>query len=96
MRITNATNPTPAASIDNPTAQAPRTEGVASGVPASSLPAQTSSLVPSFDLLTLHAALRQLPAIRSDAVAETVRRLASGQLRTPDALAQTAGAILEA
>lgn len=94
MRITNATNPTPAASVENTTAQAPRTDSTASGVAASSLPTQTSSLAPSFELLNLQAALRQLPTIREDRVAGTVSRLASGQLRTPAALEQTADAIL--
>ena len=95
MRITNATNTPPAAALENTTTQSPRTDGAASAVPAPPHSTQNLGLVPSVELLTLHAALRQLPSTREDLVAETVRRLAAGELRTPGTLEQTADAILQ-
>jgi hypothetical protein len=94
MRITNTTNPTPP-SIENTPAPTPRPEGAGAGVPSASLSTQSSGLVPSFELLHLHDALRQLPSVRVDAVASAVGRLASDQLRTPAALDQTADAMLQ-
>ncbi len=99
MRITNQT---PANAVENSTNQTPRTDGAASGFPAphlspqvlTTVPAQSSSLAPSYELLNLNATLRQLPPIREDVVADTIRRLTSGQLGTPDALDHTASAIL--
>jgi hypothetical protein len=96
MRITNQNQP-PAPSLNtSPDAAAPRNDSV-SGVssPPPSTPASMPvSLVPSFELLRLTAVLQQVPPVRQEVITETVRRLLAGQLQTPAALQQTAGAIL--
>ncbi len=51
-------------------------------------------MVPSFELLSLNAAMSAVPPMRADVLAETIRRLAAGDLRTPSAVEQTARAIL--
>ncbi|HWG43731.1 MAG TPA: hypothetical protein VN688_13165 [Gemmataceae bacterium] len=102
MRITNPTNQTPINSVDNSTTPAVRPDSTASGVPASTdLSARAASadaygLVPSFELLSLNALLQQVPPVRADVIAETVQRLASGQLRTADTINRTADALLGA
>lgn len=97
MRITNQ-NQSPHPSTENRTDAAPtaRNDAAASSSPASSssLPSFPDSLVPSFELFSLTSTLQQVPPVRQEVVAETVRRLADGQLQTPSALEQTARAIL--
>jgi hypothetical protein len=99
MRITNQ-NQIPVPSQDNSNskdaAPAPGNDVAAS---ASSPTSSTSrpypvSLVPSFELLSLTSTLQHIPPVREDVIAETVRRLATGQLKTPAAVEQTARAIL--
>jgi hypothetical protein len=98
MQITNKpsvapdTASNPAVRADNagtPTAtpHAPPSSG-------SSLSLLAYSLVPSFELLSLDAALSQVPPVRPDVLAQTILRLASGDLHDGSALDQTASAML--
>ena len=90
MRITNPTNATPINSADNATTPPLRSR---TRHPAfRPLPPRRTrllllpraySLVPSFELQSLNALLQQVPPVREDVVAETIQRLASGQLRPP-------------
>lgn len=94
MRIGNQ-NQTPLSSTENSTSTTPASGNDAA--PTTSHVAgstQASSLMPSFELRSLTAALQQIPSIRSEVVAETTRRLAAGQLQSPAALEATARAIL--
>jgi hypothetical protein len=50
--------------------------------------------VPSFEFLSLTATVQQIPPVRQEVVAETLRRLTEGQPQTPAALEQNARAIL--
>jgi|GEM_PF-3132267 hypothetical protein len=97
MRITNQ-NQTPVPSTGNraDTPPTPRSDAAASASSASSstFPSFPDVLVPSFELLSLTAALQQVPPVRQEVIAETVRRLNTGELQTPTALEQTARAIL--
>lgn len=97
MRITNQ-NQSPLPSTDNRTDAAPTARNdaaaLSSSAPSSSFPAFPANLVPSFELFSLTTTLQQVPPVRQEVVAETVRRLADGQLQTPSALEQTARAIL--
>ena len=98
MRITNSTPITPdnvanqTTRPDNTTNQAAATASGSSA--SSSLALMAFSLVPSFELLNLDATLAQIPAVRQDVLAATIRRLASGALQSPAALDATANAIL--
>jgi hypothetical protein len=97
MRITNPTNQTPINAVENATTPPPRPDSTTSksaSESASSASADAYSLVPSFELLSLNAILQQIPPVRADVLAETIQRLASGQLRTSKAIEQTARALL--
>lgn len=97
MQITNQNPPLVPSSDTNAGADAaaPRHDSTAA---ASSPPPASSSLpvalVPSFEFLSLTATVQHIPPLRADVIAETVRRLANGDLRTPAAAEQTARAIL--
>lgn len=99
MRITSQ-NQTPVPSTDKTnTPDAAPTQRNETAASSSSPRASTSrsypdSLVPSFDLFSLTATLQEIPPVRADVIAETIRRLAEAQLQTPTALEQTARAIL--
>ncbi len=96
MRITNQ-NQTPIASTDNktdPAAPPPRNDAASTSSSSSTPPSVPVSLVPSFELLSLTSTLQHIPPLRQEVIAETIRRLAAGQLQTPAALEQTARAIL--
>ncbi|SRR5579875_2283759 len=96
MRITNQ-NQTPIASTDNktdPAAPTPRNDATSMSSSSSTPPSVPVSLVPSFELLSLTSTLQHIPPLRQEVIAETIRRLAAGQLQTPAALEQTARAIL--
>jgi hypothetical protein len=97
MRITNQ-NQTPVPPSDNSAdaVSTPRHEAAAPSSPAPSVsyPSFPISLVPSFELFSLTSTLSEVPPVRQQVVAETVRRLAAGQLQTTSALDQTARAIL--
>jgi hypothetical protein len=99
MRITNPNQP-PVPSTDNSvSADAAPVTGHDVPASSSSVASATSrsypvSLVPSFELLNLAATLQQVPPVREDVIAETVRRLATGELQSPSAVEQTARAIL--
>ncbi len=97
MRITNQNQP-PIASTDNktdPAASARRNDAAASASsPSSPPPSVPVSLVPSFELFSLTSTLQHIPPLRQEVIAETIRRLAAGQLQSPAALEQTARAIL--
>ncbi|HTU23712.1 MAG TPA: hypothetical protein VMG10_37085 [Gemmataceae bacterium] len=99
MQITNQ-NQTPVPSADNSTsADAAQTSRNDSAAPASSsssssFPSFPDSLVPSFELFSLISTLQQVPPVRQDVVAETVRRLSAGDLQSSGAVEQTANAIL--
>jgi hypothetical protein len=98
MRITNQTNQTPVNPSETSTPQAARADSTASAAPVAApsttaIPVQ-AYLLPSYELLSLNAILAQVPPVREDVLAATIRRLASGELRTPEAIARTASAIL--
>jgi len=99
MRITNST-PITANNVANQTPRPDTTTTPAAGATgsssaSSSLALLAFSLVPSFELLNLDAALSQIPAVRQDVLATTIRRLASGDLQSSSALDATANAILD-
>jgi hypothetical protein len=95
MRITNENQtpvPTTGNSADTP--PTPRNDVAVSTSSSSASPSFPVSLVPSFEFLNLTATLNEVPPVRQEAIAETIRRLDAGQLDTPSALEQTARAIL--
>ena len=95
MRITNQNQtPVPSTETNVGAAEASGNDPVSPTGPHLFQPAQTSSVVPSFELRSLTSALQQLPSIRDDVVAATIGRLAAGQLQSPAALEATAQAIL--
>lgn len=97
MRITNQNQtPVPSADTNADTAPTPRNDSAvpASPAPSVSFPSFPTSLVPSFELFSLTSTLQEVPPVRQQVIAETVRRLAAGQLQTSSALEQTARAIL--
>ena len=102
MRINNQT---PVNSTDSTTSSTPRSDNANPSAPNSAaaslgtpsspaVSAQDFSMVPSFELQTLTAMLAKVPPVRQDVLAETIRRLTSGDLQTPSALEQTARALL--
>lgn len=93
MRVTNQNQP-PVPSPDNNPEAAPTPRNDSSGYASPSLHSPTDSLEQSSELLGLTNTLQQVPPVRQEAVAEAVRRLASGELRSANALEQTARAIL--
>ncbi len=102
MRITSQ-NPVPLPSANNGTASTARSDGTPTpptsivpmpAEPALEPPAPAYNLVPSFELQTLNALLHEIPPVREDIINATVEKLASGQLRSPEAAARTAAAIL--
>ena len=96
MRITNQNQP-PIPSTDNkadPAAPSPRNDATPASTSSSTTASLPVSLVPSFELFSLTSTLQHVPPLRQEVIAETIRRLATGQLRTPAALEQTARAIL--
>lgn len=54
----------------------------------------SSTLATSPELQALVSAARTVPEVRTDLVAQVAQRLADGALQTPQALRQTAAAIL--
>jgi hypothetical protein len=74
--------------------KASRDHAKSSDATAGPLPA--SSFDPTSDWLGLLERLHQLPLVREEVIGEVARRLASGELLTPEALEQTVGAILAA
>ena len=95
MRITNQNQtPVPSTETNVSAAEASGNDPLALNPPHLFQPTQTSSVVPSFELRSLTAALQQLPSIRDDAVAATIGRLAAGQLQSSAAVEATAQAIL--
>lgn len=97
MRITNQNQtPVPSADTNADTAPTPRNDPAvpASPTPSVSFPTFPVGLVPSFELFNLTSTLQEVPPVRQQVVAETVRRLAAGQLQSSSALEQTARAIL--
>lgn len=54
------------------------------------------SFTPTPDLARLLDAVRQLPEVREGVVQDVSARLAAGELHTPAAAAETAGAIVDA
>jgi hypothetical protein len=95
MRITNQ-NQTPVPSFDTNTNAVPASgnEPTSPTTPHLFDSSATSGLTPSFEMRSLTAALQQLPSVRDEAVAATLRRLAAGQLNSPAAVQATANAIL--
>ena len=61
---------------------------------ASSISVLAYSVVPSFELFNLTGAMAQIPAVRQDALAQTIQRLAAGDLQDLSAIDQTANVIL--
>jgi hypothetical protein len=95
MRITNQNQtPVPSTESNASAAEASGNDPVSPTGPHLFPPTQTSSVVPSFELRSLTAALQQLPSIRDESVAATINRIAAGQLQSPAALEATAQAIL--
>ncbi len=98
MRITNQNQPPVSSTTNNSAEPAPGSRNKAAASASSpSDPTSRSfpvSLVPSFELLNLTATLQHIPPVREDVIAETVRRLAAGELQTPSAGERTARAIL--
>jgi hypothetical protein len=98
MRITNST-PLNTDNVSNSAARPETTPSPAAGASSNSSASSAMallafSLVPSFELLNLDAALSQVPAIRQDVLAQTILKLASGDLDGASALDATARAIL--
>lgn len=97
MRITNQNQPSvPPADNNADAVPTPRTDATATSAPTPSVsyPSFPVGLVPSFELFSLTSTLQEVPPVRQEVVAETLRRLAAGQLQTTSALDQTARAIL--
>jgi hypothetical protein len=95
MRITNQ-NQTPVPSNGNnaePT-PAPRNDASSPVSSSSHSPSSPVGMEPSFEFLSLTAALNQIPLVRQDVISDTIDRLEAGQLQTPSALEQTARAML--
>jgi hypothetical protein len=97
MQVTNQ-NPLPSPSIDNGKDAASTTRNESASAvpspPSATSPSVPVTLVPSFELFNLTSTLDRIPPVRAEVIAETIRRLDSGQLQTPSALEQTARAIL--
>lgn len=97
MRITNQNQPPVPPSDNNADAvPTPHNDSTISASPAPSVsyPSFPVGLVPSFELFSLTSTLQEVPPVRQQVVAETLRRLASGELQNTSALEQTARAIL--
>lgn len=99
MRIGNRTSTSSTNSTTSSTARSDNAAGSAAphlGSPSFSpaASAQDSSMAPSFELQTLTALLAEVPPVRQAVLAETIRRLTSGQLQTSSALEETARALL--
>lgn len=97
MRITNQNQPpVPPADNSAEAVPAPRSDAAVpvSPAPSVSYPTFPVGLIPSFELFSLTSTLQEVPPVRQEVVAETLRRLASGQLQTTSALDRTARAIL--
>lgn len=101
MRIANPNQtPVPSSETNADSASAARTSAAppsaSTSAPTPAVSVQAFSMVPSFELLSLTATLKQIPPVRQEVLAETIRRLAAGDFRSADTLEKTAAAILGA
>lgn len=90
-------NPTSGFTGVSPTApgSAPVSSGTRSGGKVDAPPGgEDSTFTPTPDLARLLAAVKELPEVRADVVAEVSARLAAGDLLTPAAASETAQGVV--
>jgi hypothetical protein len=62
---------------------------------ASGAVSESNSFTPTGELAALLSAVRQAPEVRTDAIESVASRLASGELETPEAAADTARTLIQ-
>lgn len=63
---------------------------------AETSPVADSSFTPTPDLLRLLSAVKDIPDVRDDVVADVTERVSSGELSSPQAATETAQALIDA